>query len=397
VWGGETTDYMLKDAFNRKPKKEPERRPTLGGGSIPVPSSLPADQVPTHEFEPLDAEEASSGAETVVTTNQLAALTLQRLIDTYQPPDLSEMRPQAPEQLPIEASPIIFAAEPMRAQECELSNNVINDLYYIEGLLAKGGMGQVLLCQHLRREMKVVMKLMLREADSRDAAFQRFMQECKVTHKLKHPNLVKVLDYGILLEGFKPYLVMELVEGQSLRQILRKRFALVPADIAQVLVQACEGLYEVHGKGIIHRDLKPENLMLRGIPEAPDNVKILDFGIAQLQKDKRFDESGWAIGSIGYMSPEQVCGQPVDLRTDIYSVGLIFYEAITGKPPFKGRTPKETMAMHVKAPLVTPSQIVHCENRDLVDQICLKALAKDPNERYQNMKDLQRDLAKLMK
>jgi len=148
----------------------------------------------------------------------------------------------------------------------------------------------------------------------------------------------------------------------------------------------------------VHRDLKPENLMIKGDYEAVDNVKILDFGIAQLQNKTKFDEQGLAIGSVGYMSPEQICAQPVDHRTDIYSLGLIFYEAVTGHPPFVGSTRRETMAMHVQAKHMPPSSMATLPMGTMgpeVDRIVEQALAKHPDKRYQSVKDLQKDLAAL--
>lgn len=279
-----------------------------------------------------------------------------------------------------------------------LEGTVINENYLIESLIAQGGMGQVFLCTHLKRNnIPVVLKLMPPSADRQSPAFSRFIQECIVTGRLRHPNLIRVLDYGLLIDGLKPFLVMEFVEGHSMRQILRQEKRLHPIDAASILSQACQGLIEVHSKGIIHRDLKPENLMVRGDYTAHDNVKILDFGIAQLQSENRVgEEGGWAIGSIGYMSPEQICASPVDPRTDIYSLGLIFYEAVTGRPPFKGATKKETLAMHVKIPHVPPSQVVQLDCGQWIDKIIDNCLAKDPNDRYPSALDLQNDLVELI-
>lgn len=282
------------------------------------------------------------------------------------------------------------------AQPCDLTGTVINDLYRVEGVLSSGGMGQVLLCMQLRRNTLVVMKQMLRSADPEDRNFQRFMQEIRITSRLDHPNLIKVLDYGILLDGFKPYLVMEFVKGWSLREILVSEPSLHPGEIAEILMQTCKGLYEVHCKGIIHRDLKPENLMVHGDFQAPDNVKVLDFGVAQLQEGHRVDESGLAVGTVGYMSPEQVFGQTADLRSDIYSLGVMLYEAIIGKKPYKGMSVKNIMHMHAYEQFPPTSQYVQYPNSEIIDQICQIALAKKPEQRYQNVKEFYQALCALL-
>jgi eukaryotic-like serine/threonine-protein kinase len=381
---------MLKDKFNNdNPKKKPPTAPLS-----PKPIVGPQQTMKKTVFP--SQETPDNGASELASSKELASMALSRLIENYQPEELKAAQPVEPEEPQPNKSPISFEPQFPDIERCELSGAVFHDLYQVHGKLAKGGMGQVMLCTHLRREIPVVMKLMLREADPQDIMFQRFVRECTLTGRLTHPNLVRVMDFGISVDTKKPYLVMEFVEGQSLRQILRAFRTLAPAYIAHILVQTCEGLVEVHGKGIIHRDLKPENLMVRGVADSKDNVKILDFGIAQLQQDKRFDESGWAVGSIGYMSPEQVRGLPVDLRTDIYSLGLILYEALTGTPPFRGQNPRETMVMHVKAPVMPPSQLVNWENAELLDRICLRALAKSPDDRYQDASEMQNDIALLL-
>jgi eukaryotic-like serine/threonine-protein kinase len=253
-------------------------------------------------------------------------------------------------------------------------------------------MGQVLMAWHLKRDVPVVLKLMLQEVDRDDPNFQKFLKECMLTARIRHPNVVKVLDYGILLDGLKPYLVMEFVEGESMRKLIREARGHLPEhDVARIMVQVCEGLSVVHAKGIIHRDLKPENIMIRTGCWVDDSVKILDFGIAQLQRETELNKDRRVVGSLGYMSPERLCNGQVDTRTDIYSLGVIMYEALTGCAPFKGNTAVETMAMHVKAQHVPPSKIVQLV-KPQVDDIIAKALAKDPSNRYQSVQEMKDDI-----
>ncbi len=284
------------------------------------------------------------------------------------------------------------AAAPLPGEIHEMSGRVINGNYRIETLLAEGGMGQVFLATHLKREIPVVLKLMRKDADPEDKSFQRFVAECKITTRLTHPNLVLVLDWGILIGSLKPYLVIEYVEGKSLRQIQQEGKTLSPYETACLLTQVCSGLTEVHSRQIIHRDLKPENIMVRGDLLRPDNVKILDFGIAQLQQGANAAEAGLAVGSVGYMSPEQICAQPVDCRTDIYSLGVIFYELITGLPPFVGNSVREAMEKHVLEALTLPSQVAQIEDHAWVDRIAQRSMAKTPRNRYQSAAEMQKDL-----
>lgn len=281
-----------------------------------------------------------------------------------------------------------------------MEGEIINGLYRIEKLLAQGGMGQVFLATHLGRDnIPVVLKLLLKQQDKESTEYNRFIQEMLISGRMRHPNLVKVYDYGILLDGLKPYLVMEFCEGDPLRNVLRQYGSLNVKDAARVIIQACDALAEVHTKEIVHRDLKPENLMIKGDYGAIDNVKILDFGIAHVRSNAAVfkpDEEGLAVGSVGYMSPEQICAQPVDHRTDIYSLGLIFYESITGHPPFVGGTRRETMAMHVQAKHMPPSAMASLPCAGEIDGIVERALAKHPDGRYQHVRELEDDLKVLV-
>lgn len=319
----------------------------------------------------------------------LAELALQNLQDMdYDDDGIQPEPPPEPKLVPNAAhEPLLSGME----------GQVINDLYRIDKVLAQGGMGQVFLAAHLKRnEIPVVLKLLIKQADRNSTEYNRFLQEMLISGRMRHPNLIKVFDYGILLDGLKPYLVMEFVEGEPLRGVLRRCGTLTVPDAARIIMQACDGLHQVHEKGIVHRDLKPENLMVKGDYQALDNVKILDFGIAQLQNRTQFDEEGLAVGSVGYMSPEQICAQAVDHRTDIYSLGLILYETITGHPPFVGGTRRETMAMHVQAKHMPPSAMASIPRGPEVDRIVEKALAKHPDHRYQSVRELQQELAALL-
>lgn len=390
--------FFDKSRYIRKPKNNQTQqgKTSVGtpreetGKEQMIPSVAKADPAAlTQTALPL---EIGKGSQQYMT---MAELTWQRLNvaqrELASPAEPAQSRPT--DYTPSETIPIIRKRPELPP---ELKGKIINDLYRIDSMLTGGGMGQVLLAYHLKREMPVVIKLMLKQVSSNDAMSQRFIKECMLTARIRHPNVVKVFDYGILLDTLKPYLVMELVEGESLRERIRTRGRFAIGDLAKIMMCVCDGLQEVHGKEIIHRDLKPENIMVRGGGWGTDNVKILDFGIAQLQDEAMLNADSRVIGSLGYMSPERLLNQPIDHRTDIYSLGVIFYEALTGAAPFKGTSAIETMAMHVKAAHTPPSKLVQCDHPELVDRIVQYSLAKHADNRYQTADQMKQDLAQLL-
>lgn len=274
-----------------------------------------------------------------------------------------------------------------------LIGKIIGDKYRIDTLLGEGGMAQVFRATHLSLERPVVIKLMHGSLPSMDTALKRFELESKVTAKLDHPNIVSVFDVG-LISGKRPYIVMEYIEGESLRDKLEREGAMEPEQAARALIQICLGLQEAHGQGIVHRDLKPENIMLRERADRPDWVKIVDFGIAHLkQGGQRLTKTGIAIGTVDYMSPEYLGDKPIDHRADIYALGVILYELICDRCPFQAETAEAVMAKHLWS---VPNPISHYRP-DLLpngpfDRIGLKTLEKEPEARYQSVADLRYDL-----
>jgi eukaryotic-like serine/threonine-protein kinase len=399
-WSKQKPDQQNQDPNATQPT-QPATTPT---GSMPAASPTPVvpsqnnkslvSGVPT--YKPPDSVQ---NAQQNVTLVELALANLQER-------EREQLQQQQNMQARLAAERAQREAE-LQAQPADESykgaanGEIINGLYRIEKIIASGGMGQVYLATHLGRDnMPVVLKLLLKKPDKNSTEYNRFIQEMLISGRMKHPNLVKVYDYGILLDGLKPYLVMEYVDGEPLRTVLRMYGQLPVGDACKIIIQACDALHEVHAKGVVHRDLKPENLMIKGDVNAIDNVKILDFGIAHVRSNAAIfqpDEEGLAVGSVGYMSPEQICAQPVDHRTDIYSLGLILYETITGHPPFVGGTRRETMAMHVQAKHMPPSAMASIPVGGAeLDRIIDIALAKHPDGRYHDVKQLQNDLQALV-
>ena len=273
---------------------------------------------------------------------------------------------------------------------------ILGERYELGAMIGTGGMADVYLAQDVRLNRQVAIKI-LRSDLARDPSFvTRFNKEALSVAALNHPGIVSVYDSGKedSPSGAMPYIVMEYVEGKTLREIVNKgeRFALNRAvEIAEGILVA---LQYSHKNGIIHRDIKPGNIMIT------DNgdVKVMDFGIARALADTGATmTSTWnIIGTAQYLSPEQATGTQADARSDLYSVGCLLYELLAGRPPFTGDTPVAIAYQHVSAPLVPITEIQESLDPALNAFFSI-ALAKDANERYQSANTMLKDLKKLIK
>jgi len=302
------------------------------------------------------------------------------------------------EQIPESNDSEEGSGESQAYLENQVIGKTIAGKYKVESLLGEGGMAQVFRATHLGLDRPVVIKLMHSSMPSMDTAMKRFEQECKVTAKLDHPNVVSVFDVGTL-EGRRPFLVMEFIQGESLRDYLDREGSMSVKDASTVMMQVCSGLAEAHSQGIVHRDLKPENIMLRERSDRPDWVKIVDFGIAHLkQGGQRLTRTGIAIGTVDYMSPEYLSDKPIDNRSDIYALGVILYEILAGRCPFVAETAEAVMAKHLWG---TPMPLSHFRPDlgagCLFDQVAEKALQKEPSDRFQSVSDMRDDLMRALK
>jgi len=265
--------------------------------------------------------------------------------------------------------------------------------YLIKSKLGEGGMGAVYLGEHPLIGKKVAVKVLLEELAAKEDIVQRFFNEAKAVNDIGHQNIVDIVDFGkIKVEGNHNdtvYFIMEFLEGDGLNTRLR-RTGLSLAETIHVMQQCCSALQASHHKGIVHRDLKPENIYL--CPRGGDKnfVKILDFGIAKLTGDGGMGQSqktrtGLVIGTPAYMSPEQCEGKgQIDHRSDVYSIGVVMYELLTGRVPFPGEGFGEVLVAHLTKTPEPPSQL----NPDIkpeIEAIVLHAIEKDRNRRFQNM------------
>ena len=269
--------------------------------------------------------------------------------------------------------------------------------YELDQIIGRGGMAEVWRARDTRLERDVAVKR-LRVDLASDPTFQaRFRREAQSAAGLNHPNIVSVYDTGeerdVVSDVSVPYIVMELVEGVTLREVLRDGRKILPERALEFTAGVLDALAYSHRAGIIHRDIKPANVML-----TPNGtVKVMDFGIARAVADTSatMTQTAAVIGTAQYLSPEQARGEKVDNRSDIYSVGCLMYELLTSQPLFKGDSPVSVAYQHVRETPVPPSQI-DSEITPPMDAIALKSLAKDPRDRYQDASEMREDIMRAL-
>lgn len=261
--------------------------------------------------------------------------------------------------------------------------------YRVERILGQGSMGAVVAVLHVELGELFAMKVMLPEALKSPQALSRFLREARAAARLKSEHAVRVFDVGRLDER-SPYMVMEHLNGSDLKELIRERGPLAPERAASYLLQICDVLGEAHGQGIIHRDLKPSNLFLTRRPNGAPCVKVIDFGISKLidSDGKRITGSGVVMGSPFYMSPEQMRGSmSIDARSDIWSLGVVLYELVTGRVPFEEKNFAQLVWRVVNEEPPAPTS-ARPELPPWVDDIALRCLQKSPEQRFQTVADL---------
>jgi eukaryotic-like serine/threonine-protein kinase len=270
----------------------------------------------------------------------------------------------------------------------------LSDRYELGDILGFGGMSEVHLARDVRLHRDVAVKV-LRADLARDPSFYlRFRREAQNAAALNHPSIVAVYDTGEAETpaGPLPYIVMEYVDGVTLRDIVHTEGPLPPRRAIEIIADACQALNFSHQNGIIHRDVKPANIMI----STTNAVKVMDFGIARALADSgnSVTQTAAVIGTAQYLSPEQARGDSVDARSDVYSLGCVLYEMLTGEPPFTGDSPVAVAYQHVREDPIPPSERHEGISADL-DAVVLKALAKNPENRYQTAAEMRTDLVRV--
>ena len=263
--------------------------------------------------------------------------------------------------------------------------------YRLVECIGRGGMGVVYKVEHTEIGKLLALKLLAGELSRQKDVVRRFKREALLASRLTHPNSVQVFDFGVS-EGLT-YLVMELVNGRDLSRLIRGDGGLTSTRLAKIMLQVCSSLAEAHGIGIVHRDLKPENIVVGLSSDGADFAKVLDFGLAKLRESPELNQvtgTGQVVGTPFYMAPEQIHGLAVDGRSDIYSLGAVMYEALTGETVFRGSTPMAVFTKHLTQEPMPPR--LRAPDRMIppaMEDVVLRCLHKDPDKRFQSVEDLQ--------
>jgi serine/threonine protein kinase len=279
-----------------------------------------------------------------------------------------------------------------RASESRVIGKVLAGKYRIDGFLKRGGMGAVYRGTHLMLGKPVAIKLINPELVTSADIVDRFQREAKAAANLTHPNIVIVHDLGQTTEG-ELYIAMELVGGRSLKQVIKEDGPMDPARAVRLMKAMCSALALAHRNGVIHRDLKPQNIMITEDSEGNEMPKILDFGIAKtFEPDSTaLTATGTVIGTPQYMSPEQAKGMAVDMRSDLYSLGIILYEMLVGKVPFDDSSVPAVLVKHLSEMPAPPRQL-RSDLSPAIEAVVLRTLEKDPEKRFQSAEELSRGL-----
>ena len=269
--------------------------------------------------------------------------------------------------------------------------------YDIIDVIGHGGMGVVYKGRQVLMERTVAIKMLQSQHIADSQSVQRFLREGKASCRMNHPHVITVYDFGITPQSGQPFIVMDYLQGISLADLIKQDGQVSVERSMKILTQATDALDHAHRAGVIHRDLKPSNIMLIEYEDEKDFVKIVDFGVAQLigagGEQQRLTQMGEVCGSPVYMSPEQCQGLELDVRSDIYSMGIVIYETLTGRLPLIGKTMVETMSKHItdmppRFTEIRPDLYIP----ERLEAVIWKAMAKDPANRHQSMAELCRDL-----
>ncbi len=374
-----------------RPQSAPENPPPVAAGPstaavVRVHGTAHAAGDPQHATIPhvngTDSESAPDAAE----AEAVASVTMDDLRDglpTRREGD--DTREQLDEKIRAHLDKVEAKKDPLIGQ-------MVGGRFLVLKKIGAGGMGSVYRARQEGMDRDVAIKVLLADLTQNDTVLRRFTLEALAVSRLRHPNTIQIFDYGQTPDG-NPYIAMEMLEGLTLYDLLRKERPLPIRRAMRIMAQVAASLSEAHSKEIVHRDLKPENIFLVQVGDNADFVKVLDFGVAKLRDHKSdqgtLTQAGSIFGTPRYMSPEQCSAQPVDLRSDLYTLGVILYEMITGQAPFVSDQALSLLLAHVNDPPRPPSaatdkQVIPAEVEDLV----LRLLEKLPENRLSSAGEL---------
>ena len=275
-------------------------------------------------------------------------------------------------------------------QEENCMNEIIDDRYKVESVLGKGGMAIVYKAHDLITDKDVAVKMMKDDTASDKVNLSRFEREARAAASLNHQNIVKVVNVGSY-NGL-PYMVNEFVQGQTLKQVLDVRGKFSFLEACDIMYQLCSAVIYAHQHGVIHRDIKPMNIFLT----RDGTIKLGDFGIATFQNSTHVTRSDFIIGSVHYMSPEVAQSNHATERSDIYSMGITFFELITGRVPFDAESPVQVAVMQAKDKFPSIKKF-NPKTPECIESIIYKACQKDPLDRYFSAEDMRKDIERILR
>ena len=266
----------------------------------------------------------------------------------------------------------------------------LKDRYFITSLIQEGGMSYVYLAEDVINKKQVAVKIMKDETFSDPLNIARFQREARACAALRHSNIVEIYD----IDDYKgkPYIVMEYVESKSLKDLLLTRGTFSPVEASDIVYQLADALMHAHEHGVIHRDIKPQNVMM----QYDGGIKLLDFGIATITDAPNITQKDMVVGSVHYMAPEVLKGKGASPKSDIYALGITFYELLAGKQPFNDNNAVNIAMKQIEEPLPSIRKI-RSDVSPKIEKIINKACQKNPDSRYQSMKALKHDLQSVMR
>ena len=279
-----------------------------------------------------------------------------------------------------------------------LIGKVLDDRYLVLKILGEGGMGAVYLVEHTTINKKFALKILHEELSSKDDLQERFLREARATAKVGHSNIVDITDFGTT-PGGAAFFTMEHLKGQELAVVMRREAPFPWARAKPILVQICRALAAAHAQDVIHRDVKPGNIFLVQRDGTEEFVKVLDFGLSCMQDEdsgQRLTKTGMIFGSPSYMAPEQVDPKSVDHRADIYALGIVMYEMVTGMLPFEGDTPAAVLSLQLMdkpTPLAEAAMDITLPPG--VEEIIMRAMARAPDDRYQSITEMEQAIQQI--
>ncbi len=282
----------------------------------------------------------------------------------------------------------------VRARWTKQVGVILDGRYELRGAIGRGGMARVYLAEDLRTKRAVAVKILNAEHFRDPVARERFLREIEVAAAIGHPNVVEVLDAGERPDG-APYIVLEFLHGESFGELLRRDEHVEAAFAVPMMERAASALEAAHKAGIVHRDVKPDNLFLVGERGAPYTLKVVDFGMAKVEDAGKLSTTGMTLGTLAYIAPEQALADPVDVRTDVYGLGVVMYRALTGKLPFEVNDDAMLVAHHLFVPPRRPTEVRPGLDPRL-ETIILCAMRKRPENRYPSMSALLDDLQRVL-